>query len=78
MGELLDIAQAAVEAAQRAGADFCDAYCSDATEVSVEVEHAQHGYPSTLGQFTLRGMRREAPRGSGSLDLALADLRDVT
>ena len=38
MSELLDLAQAAVEAAQAAGADFCDAYCSASTDISVEVE----------------------------------------
>ncbi|MFP4250226.1 MAG: TldD/PmbA family protein [Armatimonadota bacterium] len=48
MGELLDIAQAAVEAAQRSGADFCDAYCSDTTEVSVEVEKSSINYCSTV------------------------------
>ena len=48
MSELLDIAQAAVEAAQSAGADFCDAYCSDSTEVSVEVEKSSINYCSTI------------------------------
>lgn len=38
MSELLDLAQAAVATAQAAGADFCDAYCSDLTEISVDVE----------------------------------------
>lgn len=38
MSELLDLAQAAVAAARAAGADFCDAYCSDVTEISVDVE----------------------------------------
>ena len=38
MSELLDLAQAAVDAARAAGADFCDAYCSDLTEISVSVE----------------------------------------
>lgn len=48
MGELLDLAQAAVEAAQAAGADFCDAYCSDTTEVSVEVEKSSINYCATI------------------------------
>ena len=48
MSELLDLAQAAVEAAQAAGADFCDAFCSDATDVSVEVEKSSINSCSTI------------------------------
>ncbi len=48
MSELLDLAQAAVEAAQAAGADFCDAYCSDSTDISVEVEKSSITSCSTI------------------------------
>ena len=48
MSELLDLAQSAVEAAQAAGADFCDAFCSDATDVSVEVEKSIINSCSTI------------------------------
>ncbi len=48
MSELLGLAQTAVEAAQAAGADFSDAYCSDGTEVSVEVEKSSINYCSTI------------------------------
>lgn len=48
MSELLDLAQAAVEAARTAGADFCDSYCSDTTEVSVDVERSSINYCATI------------------------------
>ena len=48
MSKLLDLAQAAVEAAKSAGADFCDAYCSDGTEISVEVENSSINYCATI------------------------------
>ncbi len=48
MSELLDLAQAAVEAARAAGADFCDAYCSDSTEISVDVEKNSINYCATI------------------------------
>ncbi|MEA3403545.1 MAG: TldD/PmbA family protein, partial [Armatimonadota bacterium] len=48
MSELLDLAQAAVEAAQRQGADYCDAYCSDTVENSVEVERNSINYCATV------------------------------
>ncbi len=48
MSELLDLAQAAVEAARAAGADWCDAYCSDTTEISVDVEKSSINYCATI------------------------------
>lgn len=49
MGEqLLDLVQAAVEAAKSAGADYCDAYASDTIENSVEVERNSINYCATI------------------------------
>ncbi len=48
MSELLDLAQAAVEAASAAGADWCDAFCSDTTEVSVDVERSSISNCATI------------------------------
>ncbi|MGD9498005.1 MAG: TldD/PmbA family protein [Armatimonadota bacterium] len=48
MSELVDLAQAAVDAARVAGADWCDAFCSDVTEVSVEVENSSINYCATI------------------------------
>ncbi len=87
MSELLDIAQAAVEAAQAAGADFCDAFCSDSTDVSVEVEKSSINYCATIrdqglsvrafvnggqGFATVQQLTIEAARESAQRAVALA------
>lgn len=48
MGELADLAQAAVEAARAAGAEAADAYCSEGQETSVEVEKGSINYCATV------------------------------
>ncbi|MGI5818261.1 MAG: TldD/PmbA family protein [Armatimonadota bacterium] len=79
MSELLDLAQAAVEAAQAAGADYCDAYCSDSTEVSVEVEKSSINYCATIRDQGL-SVRAYVNGGQGFAtvqQLSLGDAREI-
>jgi len=76
MSELMDFAQAGVQAASRAGAEFADAYCAEVQETSVEVEKSSINYCATIrGQgLSVRAFHRG---GAGFASVQKLDLGEV-